>query len=211
MKKICILSVIAAFAWAAFAELAAPTLSENPFEPDAPARAVAFQCVSTNLSGTVAVQKITPLTVRWTEDVVTPVTNVTEIATNTTIVVTNDVVIAWRTRYQGAGVVESNEYARAINAKPDYPPWPDIVLSTNKVAMSMVTNWVDHMVTNVVLTTNAELRVVNRAFTNTLLSATLSGGYFATNGLDAALMPGDMLRASGSALKGGRAYVIVER
>ena len=211
MKKICIMSVIAALAFAAFAELAAPTLSETPFFPDAPSRAVAFQCVSTNLSGTVTVQKITPLNLLWAEDVVTPVTNVVEFTTNATIVVTNDLVIAWRTRYQGAGVVASNEYSRAINAKPECPPWPDIVLSTNKVAMSVVTNWVDHVVTNVVLATNTEVRVVNRAFTNTLLSATLSGGYFATNGLDAVLMPGDMLRASGSALKGGRAYIVVER
>ena len=37
------------------------------------------------------------------------------------------------------------------------------------------------------------------------------GPLAATNGLDAALMPGDMLRASGTALKGGRAYIIVER
>ena len=213
MKKICILPAIAALAFAAHAEMSATALSESPAQvAEAPARAVALQCVSTNLSGTLTVQRITPLTLSWPEVEVTETTNLTEVATNIYHVVTNNLVIAWRTKYQGAGVIASNEYSRAINAKPVYPAWPDIVLSTNKVAQTVLyTNYVDHVVTNIVPSTNTVMRYLRKEFTNTLATATLSGGYLLTNGLDAVLAPGDRLRATGTALKGGRATIIIER
>ena len=67
------------------------------------------------------------------------------------------------------------------------------------------------MVTNIVPSTNTVMRYLRREFTNTLATASLSGGYFLTNRLDAALMPGDMLRATGTALSGGTATIIIER
>ncbi len=212
MKRICLLAFFIA-AFAAHAETSATALSETPFPvAEAPARAVALQCVSTNLAGTLTVQRITPLTMSWPEEEVTETTNLTEVATNVYHVVTNDLVIAWRTKYQGAGVVASNEYARAVNANPAYPAWPDIVLTTNKVVeTALYTNYVDHVVTNVVPSTNTVMRYLRREFTNTLVTASLSGGYFLTNRLDAALMPGDMLRAAGTALSGGTATIIIER
>lgn len=211
MKKL--LTLLFALPFASFAEMSATALSENPtLAAEAPARAVALQCVSTNLAGTLTVQRITPLTLSWPEEEVTETTNLTEVATNVYHVVTNDLVIAWRTKYQGAGVVASNEYSRAVNAKPAYPAWPDIVLTTNKVVeTALYTNYVDHVVTNIVPSTNTVMRYLRMQFTNTLATASLSGGYFLTNGLDAVLMPGDMLRATGTALKGCRATIIIER
>lgn len=211
MKHLSFLACLTLFVACSFGEMTAPTLSETAVDAGGPARAVAFQCVSTNLSGTVTVQKITPLTVYWRESEVTATTNYVEVVTNLARTATNDHVNVWRTRYLGAGVVESNLYASAVNATPTYPKWPDVVVTTNKVVeVTPYTNWTYRAVTGVVLATNSVLRSQSREFTNTLLNVTLSGGS-CTNVLDAAIMPGDMLRATGTALKGGRAYILIER
>lgn len=211
MKKLCILLAIVVFALAAFAEIAATALSDAPVDLGGPARALAIQCVSTNLSGQVTVQKITSLDFLWRESVVSVETNYVDVATNLSKVATNKHVRVWRTRYLGAGVVESNLYASAVNATPWYPNWPDLVVTTNSVVeLTPYTNWTYRAVAGVVYTTNSVLRVKSRAFTNTLLSATLSGGQY-TNAMNAALMPGDKLRATGTALAGGMAYILFER
>lgn len=212
MKRISLLAFFAFFAFAAFAEIAATALSSAPADAGGPARALAFQAVSTNLSGTVTVKRLSPLVLSWQVDVVTATTNYVEVATNLTKTVTNDIVTVWRTRHQGAGVVASNVYARAVNETPYYPPWPDIVVTTNKAEQTVAwTNWVERVVAGVSVTTNSETRFLRREFTNTLLSATLSGGYYHTNDVGAALMPGDRLVAEGTALNGGKAVIVIER
>ena len=73
MKKL--LALLFALPFAAYAEMSATALSEPPFfVAEAPARAVALQCVSTNLAGTLTVQRITPLTLSWPEEEVTETT-----------------------------------------------------------------------------------------------------------------------------------------
>ena len=137
---------------------------------------------------------------------------VSDVGAPITKTVTNDIVTVWRTRHQGAGVIESNVYARAVNETPYYPPWPDIVVTTNKAEQTVAwTNWVERVVAGVSVTTNSETRFLRREFTNTLLSATLSGGYYHTNDVGAALMPGDRLVAEGTALNGGKAVIVIER
>ena len=212
MKHILSLISILAFAAAARAEFTsvAITSGDNPISA-LPARAVAIETVSTNASGTVKIEKITPLTVRWTVPEVTATTNYVDVTTNLYRTATNNLVIAWRTRYLGNGVVESNEYARATNETPAYPAWPDIVVTTNKVVESeSYTNWTYQVVGGIDVATNLAVRSVSKAWTNTLVNATLSGG-MATNRLDAMLFPGEYLKASGTALSGGKATLILER
>ena len=212
MKHILSLISILAFAAAARAEFTpvALTSGDNPLRT-LPARAVAIQVASTNATGTLKLERITPLTVRWTVPEVVATTNYVDVTTNLYKTVTNNLVIAWRTRYLGNGVVESNEYARATNETPAYPSWTDIVVTTNKVVESeSYTNWTYQVVGSVDIATNQAVRSTSKAWTNTIYNATLSGG-IATNRLDAMLFPGEYLNASGTALSGGTATLIIER
>lgn len=204
-------AIVAAFAMAA-AQAGFSTLVVGAEDPvSLPARAVAFKAVSTNATGTVKVERIAPFTVTWQETETSTVTNYADTVTNLYRTVTNNHVTVWRTRYLGAGVVESNEYASAVNSVPDYPPWPGMVVTTNRVAESVsYTNWVVRIPTGSYVATNAVTRSVSRAWTNTLVNATLSGGIY-TNTLNVLLWPGDRLKASGSALAGGEAVLMIEK
>ena len=212
MKRIFSLISILAFTMAARAELKAVAITSGDNTLlSLPARAVAIKAVSTNATGTVKLERITPLTVRWTVPEVVATTNYVDVTTNLYKTVTNNLVIAWRTRYLGNGVVESNEYARATNETPAYPLWPDIVVTTNKVVESeSYTNWTYQVVGSVDVATNLVERSVSKAWTNALLNATLSGGIY-TNRLDALLFPGERISASGTALSGGATTLIIER
>lgn len=212
MKHILSLISILAFAAAARAEITSVAIIPGDnLLLSLPVRAVAIKAVSTNATGTVKLDRITPLTVRWTEPEVVTTTNYVDVVTNLYKTVTNNLVIAWRTRYLGNGVVQSNEYARAKNATPSYPAWPDIVVTTNKVVESeSYTNWTYQVVGSVDIATNQAVRSTSKAWTNTIYNATLSGG-IATNRLDAMLFPGEYLNASGTALSGGTATLIIER
>ena len=176
-----------------------------------PARAVSFRAASTNATGTVTIERITPYVYGWDETVISTTNLYETVTTNLYKTVTNDHVTVWRTRYLGAGIVESNVYATAVNAVPDYPRWPDMVVTTNKVAESeSYTNWTYQVEIGTLTTTNVVRRTVERAWTNTLVNATLSGGIY-TNALDVLLWPGDRLEASGTALTGGEAVLMIEK
>lgn len=209
------LSLISILAFAAAARAGYTSVAVSPGDNlllSLPARAVAIQAVSTNSSGTVKLDRITPYVYRWTEPEVVTATNFVDVTTNLYKTVTNDLVIAWRTRFLGNGVVQSNEYARAKNATPSYPLWPDIVVTTNKVVESeSYTNWTYQVVGSVDVTTNEVVRSVTRAWTNAILNATLSGGALETNFVDKTIYPGDRISASGTAFNGGRTVLIIER
>ena len=55
-----------------------------------------------------------------------------------------------------------------------------------------------------------EPRRVTKEVTNDLANVTLSGG-FKTNAVECLLLPGDVIVGSGTAFKGGRVQLIVER
>lgn len=212
MKHLFALISFSIFATAARAELTsvAITSGDNSLL-SLPARAVAVQVVSTNTTGTVELVKVATHEMRWTEPEVTTITNYVDVTTNLYHVVTNDIVTVWRTRTVGNGVVETNVYAQAVNETPACPDWPNLFVTTNKVeATESYTNWTYQAVGSVTVATNAAERIWRREWTSTLLSTTLSGG-IATNQLDALIFPGESIRASGTALAGGRATLILER
>lgn len=206
-----LIAIVAALATAAaLAELSVTSLSGST-SVSRPARAVAFRAASTNKTGTVKVERIVPYVYGWDETVVSTTNLYETVTTNLYKTVTNDHVTVWRTRYLGAGIVESNVYATAVNAVPDYPRWPDMAVTTNKVAKSeSYTNWTYEVQIGTLTTTNVVRRTVELAFTNTLVNATLSGGVY-TNALNVLLWPGDRLEASGTALTGGEAVMMIEQ
>ena len=206
-----IFSLLAAFAaTAALADLSVLPLSGST-SVSRPARAVSFRAVSTNATGTVKFERVTPYVYGWDETVVSTTNLYETVETNLYKTVTNDHVTVWRTRYLGAGIVESNEYASAVNATPTYPLWPDMVVTTNKVAESVsYTNWTYQVEVGTLTTTSTVRRTAARTWTNTLVNATLTGGIY-TNALDALLWPGDRLEASGTALTGGEAVLMISR
>ena len=215
MKKIHLLfasAALAAFALtAARGELSSLVLGDSPAATPFPARAVAIRAVSTNATGTVQVDRITPYTYRWNETVVETTPIYEDVTTNLYHTVTNDIVTVWRTHYLGAGIVESNMYAQAVNETPDYPFWPDMVVTTNEVeAVESYTNWTYRVEVGSVTATNTVERSAERAWTNTVVNATLSGGIY-TNALDVLLWPGDRLEAGGTALTGGEAVLMIEK
>lgn len=204
--------LILAFAAAARAEFTsvAITSGDNPISA-LPVRAVAIQVVSTNATGTVELVKVATHEMRWEEPEIATTTNYVDVTTNLYHVVTNDIVTVWRTRTVGNGVVETNVYAQATNETPAYPDWPNLFVTTNKVeATESYTNWTYQVVGSVTVATNTAVRIWRREWTNALLSTTLSGG-IATNRLDALIFPGESIRASGTALSGGKATLILER
>ena len=205
MKKLLVLAALGAvFAVCdmAFGGLTFVNLRKGDVAVEGPAKGVAVQAVSTNASGTVTLKRVTPLTETWRDYETVTVTNYADVATNLTRTVTNDLVRAMRLKYLGAGVVESNEVAVAKNKIPEYPPWPDIVIVTNKV--------VDKAAVGTEVLTNLVERMVHKAWTNETLNLTLSGGY-KTNAWTTTFWPGDYIVVDGTALEGGSAVLILEK
>ncbi len=212
MKRLLAFISILTFAMAARAEFTSVALtSGDNLLLSLPARAVAVQAVSTNLTGTISLVKVATHEMRWEEPEIATTTNYVDVTTNLYHLVTNDIVTVWRTRTVGNGVVETNVYARATNETPAYPEWPNLFVTTNKVVASeSYTNWTYQAVGSVVTATNTVERIWRREWTNTLFNATLSGG-IATNRLDAVIFPGESVRATGTAFAGGKATLILER
>jgi hypothetical protein len=216
MKKFLAILAIAAISLTA-ARASLSTITLNSSRPSAvlagPARAVALQTASTNASGTVSLERITSCSQSWYEDVVTNIVLYTDVETNVYHVVTNDHVTVWRTRYRGAGVVESNVYAVAVNDTPEYPAdWPGMVVTTNEVADTVLqTNWTYQVVAGTNTVTNAVLRSAYRAATNTVYSGSFSGGGLntVTNLTWSLLFPGDVLRESGSVTNNGGSITLM--
>ena len=191
---------------------------ENPVA--SPARTVALQAISTNASGTVTLKKVTRLNLEWEE--VRTVTNETYATawSNLTHTVTNAIVSAWRTNAvvtvatNGTTniVVTTNFLAKAQNAAPATYPYPDLMLTTNLVAETVVYTNVPYqaVVGQNVMTLAIPMRATKEV-TNDLMSVTLSGGFAATNMAESVLAPGDIICASGTAFSGGRVQLIVDR
>lgn len=218
MKRFHMMAVVAVMAMAAHAGLASLELrpGENPVA--APARAVALQAISTNAAGTVTLKKVTRLKLEWEE--LRTVTNETYATawSNLTHTVTNDIVSAWRTNVvvtvatNGTTniVVTTNFLARVVNATPNYQ-YADLMITTNRVEASEIyTNVAYQAVTSRRVVDIWEPRRVTKEVTNDLANVTLSGG-FKTNVVECLLLPGDVIVGSGTAFKGGRVQLIVER
>jgi len=214
-RKSLFAALFAVLSVAASAGLDAVTLFKNDVRDiQYPSRAVALQVSSTNNSGQVKVEKISPFTYRWTETCVTTTPVYVEIETNLYHEVTNDHVTVWRTRYLGAGVVESNEYASAVNDTPAFPEWPGMVVTTNKVPETVsYTNWTVRVESGSLTLTNDVVRSITRTVTNNIYSGTVNGGFFftLTNLNNVLIFPDDRLSASGSYFDGGRAILMLER
>ena len=209
MKKLMmILAACASFA--ACAEMSAVELKAGDNSVPTPARGIMLHAVSTNASGTVTLKKVTTLALSWTET--RTVTNITYTTawSNLTHTVTNDVVSAWRTNAVN-GAVQTNFLDRAVNAVPSVYPWPDLLITTNKVPVVEVYTNIPYQVESgrtigTVSTPRAALKVV----TNDICSVTLSQG-FKTNAVNCVFAPGETVLGSGTAFPGGRIQLILER
>ena len=211
---------VALFALGAVAELASVGLKTGNNAVPAPCRAVMLHAISTNASGTVTLKKVSSYSLAWIDwQTVTNITYGTAWS-NLTHTVTNDVVTAWRTNLVDAIVstngvtnlvVATNFLARAVNEVPSVYPWPDLLILTNKVESSVV-------YTNIPYRIESSRRVervgvprrAEKSVTNDLASVTLSSG-FKTNAVSCLFAPGDFISASGTAFKGGKVQLIVEK
>ena len=221
MKKLLLTACIAAFASiGARAELASVGLETGDNAVPTPCRAMMIHAISTNASGTVALKKVTSFSFAWIDwQTVTNITYGTAWS-NLTHTVTNDIVSAWRTNYVGTVVatngvtnivVATNFLARAVNAMPSVYPWPDLLVTTNKEAVTAV-------YTNIPYQVEASRRVekvgvsrrIEKYVTNDICTVTLSSG-FKTNAVSGVFAPGDYIYASGTAFSGGRVTLIVEK
>lgn len=209
MKKL--MMILAACASiAACAEMSAVELKAGDNSVPTPARGIMLHAVSTNASGTVTLKKVTTLALSWTEE--RTVTNITYTTawSNLTHTVTNDVVSAWRTNAVN-GAVQTNFLERAVNAVPSVYPWPDLLITTNKVpVVEVYTNIPYQVELSRNLQTLATSRAALKVVTNDICSVTLSQG-FKTNSVNCVFAPGETVLGSGTAFPGGRIQLILER
>lgn len=217
MKKLLLTVCLAAFASiGARAELASVSLEAGDNAVPAPCRAVMVHAISTNASGTVTLKKVSSFSLAWIDwQTVTNITYGTAWS-NLTHTVTNDMVSAWRTNaVTVAGttntVVETNFLARAMNAIPSVYPWPDLLITTNKLTGVEV-------YTNIPYKVESSRRVMpytiqrraSKYVTNDICNVTLSSG-FKTNAVSGIFAPGDFIYASGTAFKGGRVTLVISK
>lgn len=187
MKKI--LVVLAMAAATACIEAALETVELTGADASAPAgRVVAVSAVSTNQTGTLVVSRVTPLRHDWIEESVVAVTNWTySVETATTNLVETSV-------------------TNVVNA----------ATGVTNVVTNVTVTAISFPVTNSAATVEyARLRTprtLRMAVTNQMISLTLSGGVASTNCNGGSLiLPHDYVVTSGSALPGGRAYIVIER
>lgn len=215
MKKIMMIA-LAAFAAASAHALDAVELKEGDNAIQTPAQAVMLHAISTNASGTVVLKKVTALSITWNET--RTVTNIiyTTAWSNLTHTVTNDMVSAWRTNaVTVAGttntVVETNFLARAMNAIPSVYPWPDLLITTNKLTgVEVYTNIPYKVESSRRVMPYTVQRQASRYVTNDICNVTLASG-FKTNAVSGVFAPGDYIYASGTAFKGGRVQLIISK
>ena len=120
---------------------------------------------------------------------------------------TNAVTVAGTTNT----VVETNFLARAMNAIPSVYPWPDLLITTNKLTGVEV-------YTNIPYKVESSRRVMpytiqrraSKYVTNDVCNVTLASG-FKTNAVSGVFAPGDYIYASGTAFNGGRVQLIIEK
>ena len=209
MKKIMMIALVA-FAAASAHALDAVELKEGDNAVQTPAQAVMLHAISTNASGTVVLKKVTALSISWNET--RTVTNIiyTTAWSNLTHTVTNDMVSAWRTNTV-AGVAQSNFLARAMNAIPSVYPWPDLLITTNKLTgVEVYTNIPYRVESSRRVMPYTIQRQASRYVTNDICNVTLASG-FKTNAVSGVFAPGDYIYASGTAFKGGRVQLIISK
>ena len=210
MKKIIWFCAAAALAASALAEYDAVQLEAGDNVVPAPCSGVMLHAVSTNASGTVVLKKVTALSITWNET--RTVTNVIYATawSNLTHVVTNNIVSAWRTNTVD-GVAQSNFLARAVNAVPSVYPWPDLLITTNKLAaVEVYTNIPYQVVSSRRVMPYTIQRRASKYVTNDVCNVTLASG-FKTNAVSGVFAPGDYIYASGTAFNGGRVQLIIEK
>lgn len=210
MKKIIWFCAAAALAASAWADYGAVPLEVGDNAVPAPCAGVMLHAVSTNASGTVVLKKVTALSVTWNET--RTVTNIIYATawSNLTHVVTNDLVRAWRTNTV-AGVTQTNYLAGAVNAMPSVYPWPDLLITTNKLtAVEVYTNIPYKVESSRRVMPYTIQRQASKYVTNDICSVTLSSG-FKTNAVSGIFAPGDYISASGTAFSGGRVQLIVTK
>ena len=211
-------TILAAFmlASSAWADYDAVQLDAGDNLVPAPCSGVMLHAISTNASGTVVLKKVTALSITWNET--RTVTNIiyTTAWSNLTHTVTNDMVSAWRTNaVTVAGttntVVETNFLARAMNAIPSVYPWPDLLITTNKLTGVEVYANIPYKVESSrrVMPYTIQRRA-SKYVTNDICNVTLSSG-FKTNAVSGIFAPGDFIYASGTAFKGGRVQLIISK
>lgn len=211
MKKLALVAAFAACAISASAEMLSVNLDSGDVQAPTPARAVCVQAASTNLSGTLVVKKVTPITLRWTEDEI--LTNVvfTTSYSNLLYTVTNTVISAFGTNTV-EGVLMTNMIACATNAVPSYSQDGLSHITTNRFTSQAVGPRVPYTtVLSRSLTRRPVVRTSTRAFTNEITSLTLVSGFAETNLSHVVIAPGDYLTSSGSAFSGGRVQIVLEQ
>ena len=175
-----------------------------------PCAAVMLHAVSTNASGTVVLKRVTELVVPWNETRMVTNSIYATAWSNLTHIVTNDLVRAWRTNTV-AGVTQSNYLASAVNAMPSVYPWPDLVITTNKLtAVEVYTNIPYKVETSRRVMPYTIQHQVLKYFTNDICNVTLSGG-FKTNAVSGVFADGEFIYASGTAFDGGRVQLIISK
>ena len=108
--------------------------------------------------------------------------------------------------------VNSNLLAQAWGARPYVAGWNtnELLYVSQSIARTLSSNMTYQVVdTRSVVNENVR-RTAGKQVTNTLWTATLTNGY-KTNSLSALLFPGDMLFGEGTAFKGGRVMLLLER
>lgn len=206
MKKLIVLAVLAAAFAVRGEELKTYELTPGDTVVRTPSRAVMVHAVSTNLTGTVALKKVTRFDCDWTESRIETNDVYTTAWSNLTHVVTNDVVYAYRV---DSVTHISNFLAKAVGRIPDVYPWQDLVVFTNRETYAEVYTNIPYQV--LASRDVCEVKALRRktvCVTNDLADLTLSGGY-GTNALDCILAPGDFISASGTAFEKGRVQIIV--
>ena len=152
---------------------------------------------------------------------VTFVTNVATVVTGTvwsaatglsnlTHTVTNVTALTNAVPLVRTGIV-SNMVGQAWGAKPFVAGWPtnDLLYTSQSVTHALSSNVTYQVVDTVDVRTERTRHVASLAVTNTLWSATLSGG-FKTNALDAVIYRGDYLVGEGTALDAGKVQLLLE-
>ena len=205
-------TIIAAFMLASstWADYDAVLLEVGDNALPTPCAGVMLHAVSTNASGTVVLKKVTALSITWNET--RTVTNVIYATawSNLTHVVTNNIVSAWRTNTVD-GVAQSNFLARAVNAMPSVYPWPDLLITTNKLtAIEVYTNIPYQVVSSRRVMPYTVQRRASKYVTNDVCNVTLASG-FKTNAVSGVFAPGDFIYASGTAFKGGRVTLVISK
>ena len=163
-----------------------------------------YSVVTGSVVGVAMVTNVSTVVTGTVYSASTGFSNLTHTVTNVTAV-TNTVPLV------STGVV-SNLLAQAWGAKPTVAGWSTNVLlyTSQSLSRALSSNVTYQVVDTVDVRTERTRRVSHHEVSNTLWSATLSGG-FKTNRLDAAIFSGDFLFGAGTVFTGGKVRLLLEK